>query len=71
MYYIIGNPARVRVLLYPWDALGKNTKVGHHALLQRIFPTWGLNLHLLSFLYPQTGPLSLARTTWEILNKLQ
>ena len=25
------------------DSLGKNTGVGHHALLQGIFPTQGLN----------------------------
>ena len=29
------------------DFLGKNTGVGCHFLLQRIFPTQGLNLHLL------------------------
>ena len=34
-------------LLCPWDSLGKNTGVGCHALLQRIFPTQGLNLCLL------------------------
>ena len=28
---------------YPWDSPGKNTGVGCHALLQRIFPTQGLN----------------------------
>ena len=31
----------------PWDPLGKNTGVGCHALLQGIFPTKGLNSHLL------------------------
>ena len=31
----------------PWDSLGKNTAVGCHALLQGIFPTQGLNPHLL------------------------
>ena len=31
----------------PWDSLGKNTGVGCHALLQGIFPTQGLNSHLL------------------------
>ena len=34
-------------LLCPWDSPGKNTGVGCHALLQGIFPTQGLNLHLL------------------------
>ena len=36
-------PAR---LLCPWDCPGKNTGVGCHFLLQRIFPTQGLNLGL-------------------------
>ena len=30
-------------LLCPWDTLDKNTRVGCQALLQRIFPTQGLN----------------------------
>ena len=30
-------------LLCPWASPGKNTGVGCHALLQRIFPTQGLN----------------------------
>ena len=37
------------------DSPGKNTGVGCHALLQRIFPTQGLNLSLLHcrrILYP-------------------
>ena len=34
-------------LLCPWGFLGKDTGVGCHALLQGIFPTQGLNLHLL------------------------
>ena len=34
-------------LLCPWDFSGKNTGVGCHFLLQRIFPTQGLNLRLL------------------------
>ena len=33
-------------LLCPWDSPGKNTGVGCHVLLQGIFPTQGLNLHL-------------------------
>ena len=37
-------PAR---LLCPWDFPGKNTGVGFHSLLQRIFPTQGLSLCLL------------------------
>ena len=38
------QPAR---LLCPWDSPGKNSGVGCHFLLQGIFPTQGLNLHLL------------------------
>ena len=37
------------------DSLGKNTGVGYHALLQGIFPTWGLNLSLLRLLHWQVG----------------
>ena len=33
-------------LLWPWDSPGKNTGVGCHFLLQRIFPTQGSNLGL-------------------------
>ena len=36
------------------------TGVGCHALLQRIFPTQGLNQYLLSLLYWQAGSLPLA-----------
>ena len=34
-------------LLSLWDFLGKDTEVGCHFLLQGIFPTQGLNPHLL------------------------
>ena len=47
-------------LLYPWDSLGKDTGVGCYFLLQGIFPTQGLNLHLLSFLHWQAGSLPIA-----------
>ena len=33
--------------LCPWNFPGKNTGVGCHFLLQEIFPTQGLNPHLL------------------------
>ena len=39
---------------------GKNTGVGCHALLQGIFSTQGLNLHLLCLLHWQVGSLPLA-----------
>ena len=51
------SPAR---LLYPWDSPDKNTGVGCQALLQRIFPTQGLKLHLLNLLHWQAGSLPLA-----------
>ena len=38
----------------PWNSPGKNTGVGHHSILQRIFPTQGLNpgfLHCRQILY--------------------
>ena len=35
--------------LLPWDVPDKSTGVGHHFLLQRIFPTQGLNLGLLQY----------------------
>ena len=44
----------------PWDSPGKNTVVGCHALLQRIFPTQGLKQHLLCLLHWQEGSLPLA-----------
>ena len=37
-------------LLCPWNFPGKNTGVGCHFLIQRIFPTQGLNLYLLCLL---------------------
>ena len=52
-------PAR---LLCPWDFPGRNTGMGCHALLQRIFPTEGSNTNVLSFLrcrrilYPTEPP---------------
>ena len=43
-------------LLCPWDFPGKNTGVGCHFRLQGIFPTQGLNRHLLHW---QTDSLPL------------
>ena len=42
------------------DSLGKNTGMGCHALLQGIFLTQGLNLHLQRLLHWQAGSLPLA-----------
>ena len=53
------QPAR---LLCPWDSPGKNTGVGSHSLLQRIFPTQGSNLGLLycrQILYQGIEPMPL------------
>ena len=36
-------------LLCPWDSPGKNTGVGCHFLLKGIFPTQGMNPHLLHY----------------------
>ena len=41
------------------DVPGKNTRVGCHALLHRIFSTQGLNLHLLHLLHWQADSLPL------------
>ena len=46
-------------LLCPWDFPAKNTGVGCHFLLQRIFPTKGSNPCLLCLLHWQTGSLPL------------
>ena len=46
-------------LLCPWDSPGKNTGVGCHALLQRIFLTQGSNPHPLCLLHWQVGSLPL------------
>ena len=44
-------------LPHSWDSLGKNTGVGCHFLLQGIFPTQGLNPHLLHLLHWQADSL--------------
>ena len=41
-------PARA---LCPWDFRGKNTGVGCHFFLQGVFPTQGLNPHVLCLLH--------------------
>ena len=46
--------------LYPWDFPGKNTEVGCHFLLQRIFPTQRSNPHLLCLLHWQEDSLPLS-----------
>ena len=47
-------------LFCPWDSPNKNTGVGYHALLQRIFETQGSNLCLLCFLHCHAGSLPLS-----------
>ena len=59
--WVLSHFSRVRLfarLLCPWDSPGKNTGMGGHALLQGIFPTEGLNPHLLCLLHWQAGSLS-------------
>ena len=56
----LGNPMDLPArLLCPWDFPGKNTEVDCHFLLQGIFPTQGLKLHLLYLLRWQVGSLPL------------
>ena len=71
----LGDFSRVRLfvipwaiatrLLCPWDSSGKNTGVDCHALLQGIFPTQGLNLHLMSAAL--AGGFFTTSVTWETL----
>ena len=53
------NPMEPTRLLCPWNFPGKNTAVGFYFLLQEIFPTQGLNLHLLGLLHWQADFLPL------------
>ena len=46
-------------LLCPWNFPGKNTEASSHFLLQRIFLTQRLNMHLLSLLHWQADSLPL------------
>ena len=57
-------PDSVR-LLCPWDSPGKNTGVGHHALLQGVFPTQGPNPCLACFV----GRSFTTSVSWKILNR--
>ena len=58
------QPAR---LLCPWNFPGKNTGVGCHFLLQGIFLTQGLNLHLLCLLQADSLTLVNTRLLWIML----
>ena len=54
-------------LLCPWDSPGKNTGVGHHFLLQGIFPIQGSNSHFLHcrrILMESTGGFQLLANTY-------
>ena len=55
------NPMDCSLLLCPWNSPGKNTRVGFHFLLQRIFPTQGSNPCLLCLLHWQAYSLPLAQ----------
>ena len=56
----------------PWDFPGKNTGVSCHFLLQRIFPTQGLNICLLHLLHWKVDslPLNQQRSPFECLPTL-
>ena len=59
-------------LLCLWDFPGKDTGVGHHFLLQGIFPTQGSNpgiLHCRQILYQLSYKGSPIYMLWETLNK--
>ena len=61
MVLVCMYPAR---FLCPWDSSGKNTAVGCHFLLQEIFLTQRLKLHLLTSVlnfFERYGPLSRKR----------
>ena len=51
---VVSNSLGPHGLYSPWNSLGQSTRVGSRALLQRIFPTQGLNpglLHCRQILY--------------------
>jgi len=57
---LFGDPWLYPVrLLSPWNFPSKNIGVGYHYLLQGIFPTQGLNLHLLCLLHLKADSLPL------------
>ena len=65
-YAVLSHFSRVQlfmtlwtIALCLWNSPGKNTRVGCHALLQRIFPTQRLNPHLLCVLHWESGALPL------------
>ena len=47
----------------PWNSPGKNSEVGCHFLLQGIFPTQGLQPHILNLLHWQVSSLLLSPPT--------
>ena len=63
------NPTR---LLCPWDYPGRNTRMGCHFLLQRIFLIQGSNPHLLHLLHWQADSYQCATCEahfmWVLLN---
>ena len=63
---LFAAPWTVACLLFcPWNYLDKNTGEGCHSLLQGIFLTQGLNLHLLCLLHWQVDSLQLAKNSKE------
>ena len=61
------GPQSTRILCL-WDSPDKNTEAGCHALLQRIFPALGSNLHLMS--PPLASRFFTSRATWDALSNI-
>ena len=70
---ILCDPMECSLLGYscPRDSSGKSTGVDFHTLLQGIFPTQGLNPHLLHLLHWQAGSLPLVPPGPETINLLE
>ena len=58
---VVSDSLQPHGLHNPWNSLGQNTGVGSLSLLQGIFPTQGLNPHLLCLLHWQAGSLTLSQ----------
>ena len=73
-YLIISDSLQPRELeptrlLCPWDSPGKNSGVGSHSLLQRIFLTQGSNLGLLHLLHCQVDSLTTEKEYLPVIGK--
>ena len=59
-FHLVAQSCPTLYDLCPWDSPGKNTGVGCHDVLQRVFLTQGSNPRLLLLLYWWMGSLRLA-----------